>query len=136
MSDEDHNTVAVARLEARIKALEDLCTVRFASQESAVTTAMASAEKAVVKAEMASEKRFESVNEFRNTLADQQRSLMPRTEAEALFKNLAEKIESLSVTVTAIAPRREGSREGWGYAVGVVGLVLAALGIIAAFRQH
>ena len=50
--------------------------------ERAVATALLSAEKAVTKAELAADKRFEAVNEFRQTLSDQTATFMPRTEAE------------------------------------------------------
>lgn len=53
---------------------------RFKAQEQAVAFALASAEKAVTKAELAAEKRFESVNEFRNQLKDQTGTFITRNE--------------------------------------------------------
>lgn len=54
---------------------------RFDSQEKAVASALAAAKEAVSKAENATEKRFDSVNEFRNTLKDQQGTYVTRSEA-------------------------------------------------------
>jgi len=53
---------------------------RFRAQEQAVAFALQAAEKAVTKAELAAEKRFESVNEFRNQLKDQTGTFITRNE--------------------------------------------------------
>lgn len=53
---------------------------RFKAQEQAVAFALQAAEKAVTKAELAAEKRFESVNEFRNQLKDQTGTFITRNE--------------------------------------------------------
>lgn len=55
---------------------------RFDGQEKAVSAALQAAKEAVTKAETAAEKRFDSVNEFRQQLSDQAASFMPRREAE------------------------------------------------------
>jgi hypothetical protein len=81
----------------------------------------------------AAEKRFEGVNEFRQTLADQQRMLIPRAEAEAMFRSLTEKIERIEKQSDASAATRGGVKAGWGYAVGAVGLVAAVVSLIALF---
>jgi ABC-type transporter Mla subunit MlaD len=67
----------------------------LAAQKEAVAAALAAADRAVAKAETAADKRFESVNEFRATLADSARLLMPRSEVEQIVKGLSEKINSL-----------------------------------------
>jgi hypothetical protein len=71
---------------------------RFGLAEAAVAAALASAERANIKAETATEKRFDAVNEFRATLADQASRLMPRAEVEAIIKSQNEKIEDLRGT--------------------------------------
>jgi len=53
-------------------------------------------EKAIDKSDAASEKRFEAVNEFRNTLSDQTKTFMPRLEAETRTHANAEKIDALA----------------------------------------
>jgi len=62
----------------------------LASAEKAVNVALLSAEKAVIKAELASDTRFASVNEFREQLADQAQTFMPRAESGARHDALAE----------------------------------------------
>jgi small-conductance mechanosensitive channel len=91
----------------------------FAAQKSAVDAALAAADRAVAKAEDAAEKRFESVNEFRNTLKDQQIGLLTRTEAEAEFRALREKAEAelramreVISSLTTRLDRSEGREKG------------------------
>ena len=56
---------------------------RMDDADKAIQAALVSAEKAVTKAETASEKRFEGVNEFRQSLADQTAAFPTRTEVTA-----------------------------------------------------
>jgi hypothetical protein len=46
----------------------------------------------VSKAELAADKRFESVNEFRQTLTDQQQTFMPRLEAAERMNSMTDKL--------------------------------------------
>ncbi len=62
------------------------------AQKLAVEAALEAADHAVSKAEVSTDKRFESVNEFRATLADQQSTFMPRPEAMALLKSIEDKM--------------------------------------------
>jgi hypothetical protein len=91
--------------------------------DKAVTAAMTAAEKAVQKAETASEKRFEGVNEFRNTLADQQRTLMPRAEAEFRSNALDSRIDVLEKANIAGRGQRLGMVQLWGYILGAIGII-------------
>ncbi len=96
---QDYDLRYQQRFDAQQKALGDALT----AAEKAVNTALASADRAVVKAEGAAEKRFESVNEFRSTLADQAANLLPRAEGEARFSALNDKLIGLS----ELTPRAE-----------------------------
>lgn len=84
------------RYKQRFEDAKTAVDIAFSAQKESVNSALLAAERAVLKAESASEKRFDSVNEFRNTLADQQRTLMPRAEAEIVFKTLSSRIEEIS----------------------------------------
>lgn len=127
------------RFEASEKALalgfsaqKDAVASAFDAQKDAVNAALASADRAVQKAEASAEKRFESVNEFRSTLADQQRNLIPRSEVAVMITAMDAKVNALEKVLDKIEAERVGVRGGWGYAVGVAGLVLVLLGVIAA----
>ena len=79
------------RFDAQTKALD----AALAAQKEAVQTALVAAEKANTKAELSADKRFDSVNEFRQTLTDQATTFIPRTEAEARIAALSEKLDDL-----------------------------------------
>ena len=106
---------------------------RFENVIQATKSALDAADRAVNKAEMASEKRFDAVNEFRATLSDQQRTLMPRNEAELMIKSINEKVDALNLTTIARQSEKQGIGQGWGYAVGVVGLISLIVSCILRF---
>jgi hypothetical protein len=124
------------RYQQRFEAQSDALAAAFLSQQTAMQTAfvvaekavqaaLAAADRAVSKAELAADKRFESVNEFRKTLDDQQRTLMPRNEAGVMVGALADKVSALKLQVEGSIAEHRGIQGGWGYAVGVVGFLLA-----------
>jgi hypothetical protein len=99
----------------------------FAAQKLSVDAALEAAKTAVNKAEVAAEKRFESVNEFRATLADQQRTLMPRAEVEVILQGLADKIEAITQAQLTMSGQRSGMGTAIGIASAVGGIVIGVL---------
>jgi ABC-type Zn uptake system ZnuABC Zn-binding protein ZnuA len=73
----------------RFEAQEKWMREALQAQDKKVEAAYLAAEKAVNKAEAASEKRFESINEFRAQLKDQQATFITRSEAWGYFVGLA-----------------------------------------------
>lgn len=112
----------------------------FASQEKAVNAALNSAETAVRKAEMASEKRFDAVNEFRATLADQQRTLMPRSEMDVTIRSIATRLENVETRIVERSSKETGIGAGYAIAVGIVGFVAVigsiGMAIMSFMRGH
>ena len=90
-----------------IERLEIFFNRRFEDLDAKTTLALNNADKAVIKAETATEKRFEGVNEFRQTLADQAATLMPRSEALSKFENMQKDITTLDKGIQEI--REKGS---------------------------
>lgn len=117
-------------LELGFSGQKDAINAAFAAQKDAVQSALASADRAVQKAELASDKRFESVNEFRATLADQQRNLIPRSEVQVIVTSMMDKLGALEKQIDQMQAERLGIKGGWGYAVGVVGFVLTVMTLI------
>src|SRR5580698_10785569 len=78
---------------------------RFDSQERAILAALAAVKEANEKSEQASDKRFDSTNEWRRTVSD---------------------------LIAAMSAKGQGFKEGWGYLVGVIGIIIA---IFALFRK-
>ena len=125
------------RYEERFSASQKALELGLAGTKSEITVALAAADRAVQKAEAATEKRFESVNEFRGALDNQQRTLIQRSEVEAVIKGVEEKIGNLTKLMDESRSREratdsnnKGVKEGWGYAVGVAGFVLALVTLI------
>lgn len=81
------------RFDAQEKALADA----LLAAKEAGAAAISTTKEAVTKAENANEKRFESVNEFRNTLKDQATHFLTRTESVAVTAPLERAVEALRV---------------------------------------
>jgi ABC-type transporter Mla subunit MlaD len=117
-------------VDTRFEAQDKAVTAALAAQEKAVAAALAAADRAVAKAENASEKRFENVNEFRASLNDQSRLLMPRSESEQAIRSITEKIDILTTRVNSRDDRGIGRTDVAGWIVGAVGLLSALVAII------
>lgn len=65
-------------------------------QAEQVKLALDASDKAIGKAEIASEKRFESVNEFRQTLTDQAGTFIPRKEVEQIAATYSARMQELA----------------------------------------
>lgn len=57
--------------------------------------ALANQDKALSKQEQATDRRFESINEFRTSLADQARNFLPRNEYDRSLGGLAKRLDDL-----------------------------------------
>lgn len=118
------------RYQARFVASEIAVATSFSAQEKAINAALASAQAAVNKADIANEKRFDGVNEFRAQLGDQQRTLMPRAEVEALLRAINEKSDSLTSRMDRHDATGNGQQQVWGYVVAGVGVAVGIAGIV------
>lgn len=96
------------------------------SQEKAVAAALAAAKEAVLKAEGAADKRFESVNEFRQQLSDQTNTFLSRPEYDAQHKALEDKVEVLTERMN----QDKGGDLHMGKIYGAIAAVGAVIGII------
>lgn len=84
-----------------------------------------SLDKAINKADAANEKRFEGVNEFRNTLADQQRNLLPRQEYVAAHQSLSQQLGSLEKRIDKIDNLKQGGANLWILIVGIIAIAMS-----------
>lgn len=80
---------------AQIIAQKEAINAALVAAKDALTAALASAEKAIAKAEQASDKRFESVNEFRQSLSDQTGTFIARNEYSVQYSAIADRLTSL-----------------------------------------
>jgi len=137
LSDRLDNELASLRREVdqRFEATDKATSAALAAAEKATSAALAAAQRAVEKAETASERRFDSVNEFRSTLADQQATLMPRAEAISRLAAIEEKYAALSSRIDRGEGRGSGLNAGWLYLVAGVAVLGGILGIVAAIAK-
>ena len=105
----------------------------LSAAKTAVDAALSAAKEAVTKAEVAVEKRLEGVNEFRGQLADQQRTLMPRPEAELVARALADRLDKLEKASYERGGKTAGFQQSWGLIVGVIVATGAIVALIMRF---
>ena len=95
---------------------------RYMAQERAVNAAVIASEKALQKVENAVEKRFESVNEFRQTLSDQTHTFVPRMEFEVVRDALRAEATRVSSILDGLKGHSSGLASGWVYLISIVSL--------------
>jgi hypothetical protein len=100
---------------------------RFEAQSSAIAAALLAAEKAVSKAETANERRFEGVNEFRQTLSDQAATFISRTEFEAQLKSVTERVQELATRVDKTEGRSGGLNSFLSYLIAGAAIIVAII---------
>lgn len=103
---------------------------RFEAQTQAITQAIESAALAVSKAEAANERRFASVNEFRQTLTDQAATFMPRAEYEAQTRADRDRLTEITRRIDRAEGKTSGFDAGWGYLLGAIGAAGAIIAIV------
>lgn len=100
----------------------------------AVAAALQAADLARTKAELASDKRFEAVNEFRATLADQTATFIPRGEYSEIQKAMDLKIQTVADQVRDQRAGRAALASGWGYFLGALAAVSTIIAIVLVFN--
>jgi len=128
----EHLAEIIRANDARYAQQFDSVTLALASLKESIGIALTAADRAVSKAENATERRFEGVNEFRKTLDDAQRTLMPRIESDVRFTALTERVDIIAKLLNEQRGQRAGMSQGWGLAVAAVGLILTVVTIVAA----
>ena len=143
MTNDDKCNALMARIDALQTLLnerEDRTKERFAAMDKQVNAALASSDKAVNKAELATEKRFEGVNEFRETLRDQAATLMPRVEYNVQHRALEDLVSNIAERMTVMENRQLGSKASLGQLGGLIiggAVVAGAIGtLISQFLHH
>ncbi len=150
-NDERHKTAMKEVLERRtdlrteilelIKDKSDYFEAAITAVKDSLSQSVNANKEAVIKAETASEKRSDSVNEFRNTLKDQQSSLLPRGEAQTIFQSFNKQIDAIIKDVSDLRDSRnvisgqsqanDGNQQRQEWTVGVVlALGLGLLGFV------
>jgi hypothetical protein len=123
-------TERIAALERRLDDVLVFLNQQIADVRNDGVVMLDNIDKATVKAEHAIEKRFDSVNEFRATLADQTNTFMPRAEIEARITQNYERYNELANRVTRTEGRASGSSAAYGYLTAAVSVVIAIVTVV------
>jgi hypothetical protein len=116
---------------AQILAQKEATSAALMSAKEAINAALASAEKAIAKAELATDKRFDSVNEFRSQLADQQKMFATQSEVTLRFTAIEDKLSLLSVFQSEAKGKGAGLNAAWVYVLGAATLMATIVGFIS-----
>ncbi len=122
--DEESDRRYAQRFEAQQQALN----AALAAAKEAVANALQASKEAVLKAEDAANKRFDSVNEFRQTLTDQAQTFMSKAEADARLKAVEDDISKIS-------SRSEGANNLWLIIGGLIVIGFAAANFAVNFKR-
>lgn len=106
---------------------------KFESSDKAVAAALAAAEKAVLKAENANEKRFENVNEFRQTLSDQQKLFATKIETQLINEGIVARLKTIEDKHALESGERGGAKNLWIVILGVMNVISIIVGLTAYF---
>jgi hypothetical protein len=109
-----------AHMTALVKEFDERSRERFNASETAI-----------LRAERATEKRFDSVNEFRGTLADQAARLMPRAEYQVQYAALVDLVGIITTRIAALEARSEGKEKGIGSTLAIVLGLLTLVSTVA-----
>lgn len=85
----------------RFTSAEKAVYAALAASDKAISAAMQSSKEAIIKAEAAADKRFDSLNELRAAMLDQQKNFAPATGTDLQFKALGDRITELKESLTA-----------------------------------
>lgn len=135
-------TEKIKYLETRIVSVDDKHTASVLAVKEVSSATSAASEKAISKAEDAQKELNIKNNEFRGQLKDQADVLMPRSEANARFVNVDEKLTAIKVDFDRqmelnrkdIQDLRESRSSGQGKTEGVgmsITAIVTAVGFIA-----
>lgn len=123
-------------VETALAAAEKATSAAFAAAEKSTAAQSEAAARAVEKAEQAQLRVNIGQNEFRQQLKDQAADLMPRKETETLVAGIRQSLENLQGRLDRMEGTHQGSAGLWAILAGGLTLLLAAIGIAAAWLKH
>lgn len=145
MADDKSDNAEDARDVSLKEFLLTLMNLRFSHVEKTITDAkielkesfaadMRSSKEAITKAESASKDRFESVNEFRGQMADQQATLVTKSEFSARFDSVEKQMKLIAEAQTRGQGKGEGIDSTKQMIIAIFGLILLGLAAYGALK--
>ena len=119
-----------------VYSLKEYFDMAIAKMDEKIEQRFCAVKEAVDKADKATEKRFEGVNEFRNTLGDQQRTFIPRREFEISIESLSRKIVDIEKHMDKIGNMKAGGNVVLAYIISAISFVVAIVSLILKFGNN
>lgn len=110
--------------------------LRHEAADKALSAALSSAQAAVGKAEVSTDKRFETYNRFRETMADQAREYLPRPEYDVQHRALTDRIMALEASQTKMSSRESGFQAGWSMFIAAAAVLTSVVAIVIVIVLH
>lgn len=102
---------------------------------TAVKDALVIVEKATVRAAIEVDRRLASVNEFRAQLADQQATLVRKTEVDIRFEALEKKLDTAIAMLQVAKGRDAGLSVAWTIGTAVLAVTIAAISVALSWKH-
>ena len=124
-------------LAAASVAAEKAIAAALSAADRSVQSALQAASASVSKSDQSTEKRFETVDAIRITLAEAQTKLMPRIESEARMQSVVEKVSDLSTRFENIVGRSAGHASSQATLITLLAIgVSVVIGMISFFASQ
>ena len=106
----------------------------LAASDKAVQAAMAASKEAIAKAEAAADKRFDSLNELRSAMMDQQRNFAPAVGTELQFKAVGDRVTEVKEGLAGRLDAMEKKQDAIANKILGVGMLIAfVVSVVAIF---
>lgn len=121
----EHIGNQVEQINAALASVESRAQIRHEAHRTQMDDRFGYTEVAVAKAEQATERRFHSVNAFREQLADQAQHFLPREVADTQFEELRKVIAAITRRLDLEQGNTQGTTASMAQVMAVVGLLVA-----------
>ena len=112
--------------------LERFLSTKVEFLRESIELALTTSDKALTKAETSIEKRFDSVNEFRQALSDQTQNFLTKDAHEVKYVNIEDKINTLAERVSSAEAIHLGKTTGL---ISVGNLVVGMVSVVSALTS-
>jgi CHASE3 domain sensor protein len=104
-------------------------------RDKALRAALAASEKAISKAETANERRFDSVNAFRQTLTDQAASFVTREVFDEAMKTIRERQQETTDRVNTQMGKGAGLNAGWLILAAAIPMIIGIIMLVVTLSR-
>lgn len=119
------------QVQAALESADKLELSRLANLERQITLQLAARDTAINKADVNSEKRFESVNEFRAQMNDQQQRFLPREVFESQVFEIGKKLDANTKRLDQLSGQQAGTKATLAMMLSFAVVLIATVSFLA-----